>query len=992
LILLCAFLPAAVLVALTGYMIGSSREQHRQQMALQAQHLSRDLQRDVTAWIEMIDGSLLSVVNALEHQLQVGPLALPMMQDAVQTQLRQSPELRDLLVTDRNGRLLAGSPAPGAPEPQGQAAADLSDREWFRRQQAQADAGLFMSQPWPGGEGGKWVVTFSRRYRDTQGAFAGAVSASVPWSRVRLLLEAVETGPGVSVALLDQDLRPVATHPVEATGLPVPAALRAAMLAGQRAGTARVDGAAGQPVATTTFRRLATPPIHLMVTLPDTEPGHWWDQTWVVVSMVAACLVLYLGGLWLLYRMLVRNHQAQERINMLAQVFERAGESIVITDAAYRILEVNPAFEQLTGYTADEVRGRHGRMLRSPRSAGAEQDRLFATLQSQGWWRGELWNLAKDGREYPVWLSISAMVDETGQILRYIGSATDITERKAAELELARHRDQLEEQVEIRTRELSAAQQQAEQASQAKSAFLANMSHEIRTPMNAIIGLNYLLRKDITSPAQAARLDQIHKAGQHLLSILNDVLDLTKIEAGRLQLEDADFSLSALLDHVRSIVAGAAHAKGLAVQVLDSDAPDWLRGDETLLRQALLNFASNAVKFTEQGRITLQASLLEEPGDALVLRFAVADTGIGIDEALQARLFMPFEQADASTTRRHGGTGLGLAITRRLAQMMGGASGVHSEVGQGSTFWFTARLHRGQGRQPTTSATPALAVEVRLREAHLGSRVLLVEDNPVSREVALAMLQDAGLEVEIAGDGVEAVQRMQDRAYDLVLMDMQMPRMDGLAATRAIRALPGCDRVPILALTANAFAEDRRACTDAGMDDFIAKPMDMSTLYGTLLRWLSSEARAGTSLAEPSVATAATADSTAGAAMARLQALPGFNLQRALNVLGGSKHKVLGLLRQLVAQHGADPARMADRLAAGDRNGARTLAHALYGAAASLGAEHMASLASRIEARLDTAPAGDDETALQTDTTALADAISALATAIGSPPDSHLTG
>jgi PAS domain S-box-containing protein len=378
----------------------------------------------------------------------------------------------------------------------------------------------------------------------------------------------------------------------------------------------------------------------------------------------------------------------------------------------------------------------------------------------------------------------------------------------------------------------------AEGASRAKSAFLANMSHEIRTPLNAIIGLNYLLRQDGVTTSQAARLDKIDGASQHLLSLINDILDLSKIEAGSAQLESANFHLSAILDNVHSIIAESAREKGLAVEVDGGSVPPWLRGDPTRLRQALLNYAGNAVKFTARGRIALRATLLHEDGDELLVRFAVEDTGIGISEEQRGRLFIAFEQADASTTRRFGGTGLGLAITQRLAQLMGGDSGFDSQPGVGSTFWFTARLQRGRGPMPVASNEMSETVEEALRQRHRGARILLAEDNEVNREVALAMLHAVDLNVDVAADGLEAVARARKLVYDLVLMDMQMPQVGGVEATRSIRRLPGWQQRPILALTANAFDEDRQACAAAGMNDFITKPMDVSTLYATLLRWL----------------------------------------------------------------------------------------------------------------------------------------------------------
>jgi len=642
-------------------------------------------------------------------------------------------------------------------------------------------------------------------------------------------------------------------------------------------------------------------------------------------------------------------------------LFEANIDALMTTDPSGIVTDVNRQMETLTGCTRDELIGAPFKEhFTDPEQAEIVINRVLSErtitnceLTARDW----------AGKKTEVSFNATTFYDRKRRLQGVFAAARDITERK--------HLDQLLEEKNV---ELESAKLIAENASFAKSAFLANMSHEIRTPMNAIIGLNHLLRRAGVTPAQAIRLDKIESASRHLLSIINNVLDLSKIEAGKLQLECADFDLSVVVSNIISIIGESARDKGLYIDIEIDDVPFLLFGDPLRLHQILLNYLSNAIKFTETGAVIVRAKLLEDSTDGLLVRFEVSDTGIGIEPAHIERLFQVFEQIDISTTRKYQGTGLGLAITKRLAQLMGGEVGVESTMGVASTFWFTARLQRGHDGIVPLSPIPTITTnaEAQLKVDHSCARILLAEDNAINREVVVELLQCVGLKVDTAENGLEALEKVQVNDYDLILMDIQMPVMDGLQAIRAIRNLPKWAKTPILVMTAGVFDEDRRACLEVGMNDFVAKPVEPDLFYSALLKWLSPLKLSRQNSTETvvikeclnTVKPMRVSDTAAANPLAFLSDAPGLNVAKGLAVLQGNVNKYLNLLSLFVELHENDMVLLTESLDNGDYTKALHLAHTIKGSSGMLGFESLYALAGNLEMKLqeskDTPLSSDD--------------------------------
>jgi PAS domain S-box-containing protein len=573
----------------------------------------------------------------------------------------------------------------------------------------------------------------------------------------------------------------------------------------------------------------------LSVTVEDSRDGRAYvTNLYPVLDRNKQCEAIVVFGADITERKMAETERAEHELK-LTTILENAADAIFIVNEEGRYQYVNQNAVRLLGFSQEELLNMSIPDITPDNELASIRQDFVHGLIGLGSLRRDMSLKRKDGRIVPVEINAVRLPDDT-----LYGSCRDISERKRQEAELDRHRNHLEELVKTRTEALSIAKEAAEAANRAKTIFLANMSHELRTPMNGIMGMTGLAKRLATNPKQKDQLDKVEQSTQRLVGVINDILDISKIEAERLTLEQVDFTLSEVLENLTSLTSVSAKVKGLTLDI--NIAPELatmpLHGDSLRLGQILANLISNAIKFTAEGSVTLRAAVAEDTPSDVLLRFEVRDTGIGISAEDQKRVFNPFEQADGSTTRKYGGSGLGLAISNRLSEAMGGSIRVESQVGVGSTFWATVKLSKGTGMNaihPTTNVNAEMVIQQRFK----GSRILIADDEPINREVAQIQLEAVGLIVEIAEDGAKAVTLAQESTYAAILMDVQMPNVNGLEATRMIREVSGYRDIPIIAMTANAYADDRVRCIAAGMNDVLVKPFNPDELFAVLLRSLS---------------------------------------------------------------------------------------------------------------------------------------------------------
>ena len=798
------------------------------------------------------------------------------------------------------------------------------------------------------------------------------------------------------------------------------------------------------------------------------------------VILLAAFLLLYFHSLREAKK---RVEQSEEQFRLMVSGVK--DYAIVMLNAEGEVQDWNAGAEQIHGYSAEEIVGKSFSKFYSKEDIGLNiPGHELSVAATEGRYKVEGRRVRKDGTRFIADVVITASRDSDGVLRGFSHVAQDITMRKKAEASLIKYRDNLEKVVAEQTDSLRRAKDAAENANKAKSEFLANMSHEIRTPMNAILGMSHLVLGTGLTPRQRDYIAKIQGSGQHLLSIINDILDLSKIEAGKLTIEQADFEIEKVLGNVASLISDKTSNKELELIFdIDRDVPRYLKGDSLRLGQILINYANNAVKFTDQGEIVIAARVVEETEHDVLLRFEVRDTGIGITDEQKSKLFQTFEQADNSTSRKYGGTGLGLAISKQLAALMHGEVGVESVVGKGSTFWFTVRLGKAAGKAPgllpmhdvrgrkllvvddnemarkvmdemlssmsfkvdeascgadavdavrraaeagspydivfldwrmpgmdgieTASAIHELSLEHEpnllmvtaygreevMKEARAagleytlvkpvtasvlfdttmrvlggqfdeakaqdidvpnlleaisvirGASILLVEDNEFNQEVAIGLLSDAGFDVDVANNGQVAVDMVGKRQYDIVLMDMHMPVMDGVRAAIEIRRNPAFGALPIVAMTANAMQQDKDKCAQAGMNDYLTKPIDPDELFRTLLKWVKPRQMLTTNPGEKY---------TVGSDDGGMPVVDGLDVELGLRRVMGKKHEYLNMLRKYVSNQETMPSQLRAALDEGDFAAAERIVHTAKAVNGNIGASALQQMAEEIEAMMD---------------------------------------
>ncbi|HZX31605.1 MAG TPA: ATP-binding protein [Rhodocyclaceae bacterium] len=832
-----ALLNIAVL-ALVALALSQSFQNYRQQADITTQNLSRTLSQSIASTIAQVDLGLLAATDELERQLAAGKPDANALTAFLTRQQHRLPWVVALRATDENGRIRYGTGV--TPD----LAIRVNDRDYFIALQNDTRLELFINRPVLSRMNKIWVLIFARRLNYPDGRFAGVVFANISLDNIDHMFAAVDIGSQGAINLRASDLSLIARHPVPPDlagsigNKDISQEFRDALAPERAEGTFYTPTSFDNTARVVSFHRVEGYPLLVTVGLARWDfLQEWRSEAMQMAGLTVMFMLISWGGMVLIGRAWRRQLDMVDRLRREEEKFHTVADYTY--DWEYwegedgTILYMAPACERMTGYPATAFVASPGLLMNIIHPddrdamanhrhdvAGKEQAELDYRI------------VRRDGEVRWISHCCRAVFSQEGGHLGRRVSNRDITERKRSEEELRRYKDHLEETVQQRTADLVLARNAAETANKAKSVFLANMSHELRTPLNAILGFSSMMRSAPHLPEELRQhLDIINRSGEHLLSLINDVLEMAKIEAGRVQLEHQPFDLGALVRDVTDMMEVRARAKGLRLLIdQTSDFPRYIVGDESRLRQVLINLVGNAVKFTTEGGVTVRLGTRQNRYSHLIIE--VEDTGPGIAPEDQQRIFEPFIQLGEHRDSK--GTGLGLTITRQFVELMGGKVHLHSTPGSGSLFRVDLPLTAFEDGELPMAKPLGQGDIVGLAPGQPEYRILIVEDQLENQLLLARLMESVGFQVRVAENGKQGIEMFQEWHPHFIWMDRKMPLMDGLEATRLIRALPGGKEVKIVAVTASAFQEQREEMLEGGMDGFVRKPYRFAEIYDCL--------------------------------------------------------------------------------------------------------------------------------------------------------------
>lgn len=844
---------------LSGFFIYQSRLHYENQMRISTQNLSEVLEKQIAAEFDKISIALFAITEEIEDQLTKGNINKPRLKNHFTRHYKYLPELNSLMVAGADGTLISGTNFSSSTP------VKVSDRDYFIQLQHDPKAGMVISKPLLGRISGKWALITARRVNNPDGSFGGAVIGSVDIEFFTNLFSSLKLDKQSVIALHDTELKVIARYPElggvgSAIGHKSTAPKFLALIAtGNPTGSFQDRSSFDHIQRYFSYKKITNYPFYIIVAHAYSNfYAPWWaDSAKILSLMVLFSLVSFYAFRQTSLKQLaekqafdelnrsklelesqvakrtedlrttnkqltqeLRDHSEAQKLLRLSEekfstAFKVSPDSINLnhlSDGIY--LEVNQGFTEMTGYSPEEVIGKSSLDLNiwvNPQ----DREQLVSEIKQHGFIeRLEAQFRCKNGSIFTGQMSARSLIINGEHCLLNI--TRDITAQKETE------------------RALQQTQQAAESANQAKSEFLANMSHEIRTPMNGVMGMTQLLRFTELTEEQKEYLDTIDLASKNLLSVINDILDLSKIESGKVELEYTDFSLQLCIKVAVAMVRTKIMEKRLQIDYeFASNLPHLVYGDQLRVKQILLNLLSNAIKFTEQGRISIDVVLLEQQDSQIIVQIVVTDTGIGMSPEVLGKVFDPFTQADSSITRRFGGTGLGLTICNQLAELMGGRIWVESVEGKGSHFYIDLPFAVSRVTAQTELLTPDFEI---IPTSNKPLTVLVADDNHLNQQTTVLLLKKFGHSSRCANNGKMALEEWQEGNIDLILMDIHMPVMGGIEALQAIRALESTagTHTPIVALTADALKSTEQKLLDKGFDGYLSKPVMMADLLSIL--------------------------------------------------------------------------------------------------------------------------------------------------------------